>query len=92
MPLTENLDWFLSSDEFATAATYNSTTVYVILDKEYFEEGGISGFQPIAHGKASDFSAATPGTSTITINSVAYVIQEIHNDGQGFTSLILEEQ
>lgn len=92
MPLTENSDWFLSDSDFAYAATFNSSTVYVILDKEYTEEGGISGSIPIAFGKASDFSSATPGTSTITINSVVYVIQEIHNDGIGFTSLILEEQ
>ena len=87
MAFTEDYTDFLS--DFASTASWNSTTISGILDKQYIESGMIQGNAPTFLVKTSDISAIAQGQS-ITIASVAYTIREYHADGAGMTLLILE--
>ncbi len=89
MAFTENLDAFLSVDEFAVSATLGASTFSVIFDRAHLESLGISATQPVAVAKTSDVSSATRGTS-ITINGTAYTVMDNQPDGTGMTTLLLE--
>lgn len=79
MAFTEDLDAFLSTDDFGIAATYDAaaanTTVNVIHDAAYLEQLGIAGTRPAAMGKALDFPAASAVGKTLTIGAVTYTIK-----------------
>lgn len=89
MPITEDLDAFLS--DFGIAATYNgATAVLVIFDRAYLSAlTGVAGTNPVALGKASDF--ASPVGKTLAIGATTYTIQnsEPQDDG-AFVLLQLE--
>jgi len=103
MAFTEELDSFLNTDDFATAATYtplgiggSPSTVNVIFDREYIEilvgTPGIEGDEPIALGKASDFpNAKKIQGDTLFINLINYKIVNTKPDGTGMILLVLEE-
>lgn len=75
--------------DFAVSATYGSTTVQGILDKEYIETGRVQGFAPVFTFIESELTGITQGAA-ITVNSIAYTIGEYHTDGTGLMRLILE--
>ncbi len=90
----DRLDFF-STDDFALAATIGGSTVYGIFDNEYlaFEVEGVAvaSNNPTFLCRASDLPAITYGTTTATINAIAYVIVEEKPDGTGITLLELRE-
>jgi hypothetical protein len=71
---TEDLDAFLSADDFAIAATLQGGgTVNVIFDRAVLNDLGIAGTSPQALAKASAVSTANVG-QTLTISGTAYTI------------------
>lgn len=92
--LTNDLDIFLNSNEFAIDITYNSTTIQGVFDAEFSSavegEMGIESTVPQVLVKTSDVSSAVHG-ETMTINSVVYNIIGIHPDGTGMTLILLSE-
>lgn len=89
MAFTEDLDAFLSTDDFAVTATLGASTFSVIFDRAHLESLGISTTQPVLVAKTSDVSSATRGTS-ITVNGTAYTVMDNQPDGTGMSTLILE--
>lgn len=92
MPFTEDLSAFLSTDDFATAATYDSSTaVNVIFDRAFIETLGMTNTNPVAMGKASDFPEGSAVGKTLLIGSTTYTIRgrEPLDDG-AFVLLQLE--
>jgi len=85
---SEDLDVFFNPAEFASAATYNGVTaVNVIFDAAYLEQFGVSGTNPVALGKASDFAASAVG-KTLLIGAVTYTIRGRENQDDGSTVLL----
>lgn len=98
MPFTEDLTVFLQTADFATAATYKllgigtGTTVNVIFDEASQDHLGIAGTNPVALGRASDFSAFT-NTDTLTIGATVYRITDLQPQDDGaMVELQLEKQ
>lgn len=93
MPFTEDLDGFLSTSDFAYAATLQGgSTVNVIFDEDYVSAmGEVVSSNPACLAKASAISTSNVGQS-LTINSVAYTIRarELVDDGS-FVRLQLEK-
>ncbi len=91
--LTDDISTMLQTSDFATAATYNSGTINIIFDEEFFghDAGGtitVDGKEPIAYCRTSDVSNAIQG-STITISSVGYTVTSVEPDQTGMTILRL---
>ena len=91
--LTDDLDGFLQTDDFASAATFDGSTINVILDREFLAqtvngEVGIESTRPIVHCKASDVESATHG-DRIKIGTQRYRIDGIEPDNTGFTVMVL---
>ena len=100
MPFTENLNAFFQVGDFATASTYKAggigtgVTVNVIFDRAALEGllGGMNSTNPVALGKASDFSGFT-NTDTLTINGTVFRITQSLPQDDGATVLLqLEDQ
>ena len=96
--MTEDLDVFLATDEFATAMTYKvggvgaGSTVNVIFDEPEQEHLGISGTRPTAIGKATDFASAG-NTDTLTSGATVYRIVDVAPIADGaLVELQLEKQ
>jgi len=91
---------FFEADDFAVTASYtpsggSATNINGIFDNEYFEAdaGGTIGIaiqQPRFQCQTSNVSSAAEGDA-ITINSVAYTIRIVQDDGTGVTTLVLEQ-
>lgn len=91
---------FFDADDFGVAATFtpsggSATTVNGIFDKDYIavDAGGsvpVALEEPKFICKTSDVSTAAEGDA-IVINTVNYTVKVVENDGQGVTTLILEE-
>ena len=92
--LTNDLDVFLNSDEFAVDVTYLAGTIQGIFDAPFKSavegEMGIESTLPQVLVKTSDVASAVHG-QTMTINSVVYQISGIQPDGTGMTSILLSE-
>lgn len=86
--MIEDLGVFI--DDFAQAATIDGETVYVILDKEYIEVGGVNTFAPMVTCLTADIPNAAEGTTVITGGVTYYVIGR-QDDGLGMTQLVLEK-
>ncbi len=83
---------FFDTDDFAVVATINSVSVNGQFGNEYLEISDIAGTQPVFTCRTLDLDAIAPTvsrSSTITIASVNYTIQNIEADGTGITVLIL---
>jgi len=90
---------FVDVDDFGTAATYtpsggSAATVNGIFDNEFIEVDagggvGVALVQPRFHCRTADVSSAAEGDA-ITIDSVAYTVRIVQDDGTGMTVLILE--
>jgi hypothetical protein len=96
---TEDLTAFFDTDDFATSATYTSyggspATVKVIKDEAFLARLDVYATNPVAFGKASDFSAvAANGQDTLLIGSTTYRIKSIEPQDDGSTVLLqLEKQ
>lgn len=83
MPFAEDLLAYLSTDDFATAATYNSATVYGIFERQYLDQLQVQTSAPTFLGRKSDFAALAQG-QTMTINSVTYTVNSFEHDPHGF--------
>lgn len=90
---------FLDVDDFGTTASYtvqggSAVNITGIFDNEHIEVDatgtvGVSVQQPRFMCRTADVSSATEGDD-ITINSVAYKIRVVQDDGTGMTNLLLE--
>lgn len=89
---TEDLNAFLDTAGHAVDATYNgATAVKVIFDEAALSLDGISGTNPVAVGKASDFPAASAIGKTLLIGARSFVIRQVDPlDDGSFTQLQLE--
>ena len=81
--------------DFGVTATISYKAVTGIFDNEFYpvDMGGIEveSNQPVFACRTADLPSITIGTTTCTIDSVAYVILSNHPDGTGMTSLRLRE-
>lgn len=85
---------FLAVDDFGTAASYGGGTVNGIFDNDFIEVEtgagvGVALQQPRFQCRTADVPTAAEGDS-ITINSIAYTIRIVQDDGTGMTVLVLE--
>lgn len=92
---TEDLSDFLDETYgFAVSATIGASSVSGIFDNAYFGADfgvDVAGSKPSFMCKVAGLPSITVGTTTITINSVAYTIVDDQPDGQGMTVLTLRE-
>lgn len=99
MAFTEDLAAFIDTDDFALAATYNGSTVSLILDRAYSENVmGEIGFQS-AITRATLETSVVPSAAqgdTVVVSGTTYKVIEVEVDppeiGQGFTIVRLEKQ
>lgn len=97
-------DFTVFFTDFGVTATPNAGDPFsVIFDRAHIEAmgGTISGTQPIALAMSADVSALVPRTNTLVIagsdhhpvrvGNVTYKIQDIEPDGNGLSTLLLEE-
>jgi len=91
MAMTEDLDVFLDTDDFATEATINSATVLGILGNEFVQVDFVESSKPAFECKSSDITGIAHG-DTVTVGSDSYKVRGIQPDGTGMTKLILELQ
>ena len=91
---------FFDADDFGVAATFtpsggSASTVNGIFDKDYIavDAGGsvpVALEEPKFICKTSDVSTAAEGDSLV-IDAVNYTVKVVESDGQGVTTLIIEE-
>ncbi len=85
---------FLSADDFGTAATIGSATVYGIFDDAYesvnIATGEITMTAPRFLCRTADVTSVAQGTA-VTIGGVAYKVINIEPDGTGMTALALSK-
>lgn len=90
----EDLDAFLQSEDFATAALWSASNGYIvgILSEGYAQSGlgpGLEATSPIFSCKSADVEGVEHG-QTITIDQVAYTVRGVQPDGTGWTRLVLQ--
>jgi hypothetical protein len=89
--MTEDLDEFLDTDDFAVPGTIGASTVNGIFDNGYGEAlDYAAGTKPTFLCKTADLPSITEGTTTVTIGGTAYVIAKRQPDGHGLETLVLE--
>lgn len=95
-----DLAGYFDTDAHGVSATItiggSSSTISVILNKEYFaiDPGmgiDVEGTQPVVTGRTSDMSGVD-NEDTIVIDSITYNIVSVQPDGTGVTALVLEQQ
>jgi hypothetical protein len=91
----DDLAEFVDLGTLGTVATYNSTTINVVFTDNYVSITGgtvdIEGTYPVALCRTVDVSGVAHG-STLTINSIAYVVIGVQpNLTAGTTKLILNQ-
>jgi len=90
MPMTEDFTAFFDTDEHATAATYNASTVNGIMEDQFVEVNGMEATKPTFLCAEADVSGIAHGSS-ITINAIVYSVVGHQPDGTGLILLILQE-
>lgn len=75
----------------AVATLPGGAQVAVIFDNGYAQSlgGMVESSMPSCQIASTDAAALVQG-SAITINTVAYQVKEVHQDGTGITTLVLE--
>jgi endonuclease YncB( thermonuclease family) len=96
MPFVEDLDEFLSVDDFADAATYTPSggspaTISGIFDGEYVEPLSTESAAPAFGCKASDVPSVADGDA-LHVRGEDYLVRTVQPDGQGWVVLKLELQ
>ncbi len=90
--ITEDLTAFLNTSDFALTVTVAGAEVAVIFDNGY--QAAVNGFAesaaPSITGRTSDLSRLVQG-SAVTVSAVAYKVAQVHPDGTGISTLILEK-
>ena len=86
----------LDTDDFAVTATLTGgSTAKGIFEDEYealdFDGVVVGSTAPTFTCRTTDLPSITLGTTTATINSVAYVITESRPDGTGMSTLRLRD-
>lgn len=93
MAFVEDLTEFLDTEDgFAVSVVLDGTTINVIFDHEYIDDGRVSGELPMLKGQASDFASAAEGTSIVVISGVSYLVQVIQPDGTGWAEVVIAKQ
>lgn len=89
--MTEDLDAFLDTDDFAVAATVGASTVNGVFDNGHAEVlEHYAGTKPTFLCTEDSLPALTLGVSTIVISSTTYLIVGRMPDGFGLVTLVLE--
>lgn len=89
MPFAEDHSQFLDTDDFATSATYNGSTINGIFDDEYVEGlDMVESTGPQFLVRSSDVAGIAHGAELV-INSVTYTVVGVKPDGTGMTTLEL---
>ena len=97
---TADLAGYFDTDAHGISAVItiggSSSTINVILNKEYFaiDPGtgiDVEGTNPVCTGTSSDMSGVD-NEDTIVIDSVTFNIISVEPDGVGITALVLEQQ
>lgn len=91
--MTEHLDAFFSTSEFASTVTLDSVAVQAIFDAPY-AAGAVGGFgmastQPTLTLPTANVPADPVG-KTAVVNSINYTVAAHEPDGTGVSRLILE--
>lgn len=87
--LDEDLDDFLSTDDFGTAATIGAAALNVIFDAAYLEGLlGVAGTNPIALAKTSDVPSAVIGQLIVITGKGTYKITNVKAVDDGAFSLL----
>lgn len=89
--ITEPLDAFLNTAEFAETATFGATPIVGIFDNAFADAMGIAGSAPVFQCKSTDAASLSPGTSTLTIRSSSYLVIGVEADGTGISLVRLQE-
>ena len=90
MAFAEDLDEFLSTDDFAITVTIGAASVAAIFDNEAADALMAAGTQPVLTVKSSDVSATARGTAVV-VNGTNYTVAKIEPDGTGLSRVILEK-
>ena len=90
MPMTEDFTAFFDTDEHATAATYNASTVNGIFEDQFVSVGGIESSKPTFTCAEADVTGIKNG-DTLIVNSVDYKVVGTQPDGTGMMFLVLQE-
>jgi hypothetical protein len=92
--LTNDLEIFLNSDEFAVDVTYLGDTIQGIFDDEFSSavqgEMGVESTVPQVLVRTSDVPNVAH-SQEMTINSTVYKVIGIQPDGTGMTLLLLSK-
>lgn len=90
--ITEDITAFLNPSDFAVTVTVAGAEVAVLFDNGY--QAALNGFAessaPYIMGKTSELASLVQG-SAVTVESVAYKVTQVHPDGTGMSTLILEK-
>ena len=83
---------FFDTDEFAVSATYGASTINVVFDNAWIEDGpgtaGIASRRAMVLALELDMPSVAAG-QTLIIGGTTYTIVEVHPDGAGMLSLQL---
>jgi len=88
---SEDLSIFMDTEDFATAADINGSTVNGILGNEFVQVDYVESKAPAFECAAADVVGVAHG-DTVTISSDSYKVRGIQPDGTGLVKLIMELQ
>ena len=94
MAFTEDLaPYFDTANGFAVAATFDGASpVSIIFDNAFLEGAGISGSDPVALGKASDFPEGSTIGKTLQIGATTWTIRDRQPRDDGALVVLQLEQ
>lgn len=77
--------------DFGEDVTVGGSSFTAILDREYVEAGGVSGYAPVLTCRQADHeSVSLAAGDAATIDGADYIVREIHDDGTGMSQIIME--
>ena len=84
-------EFFDTTEGFAQAATFSTTTVSLIFDNAFADDLNVKGSLPVATARTADITGLSEG-ATLPINAVAYTVMEKKADGTGTSVIVLQSQ
>ena len=90
--ITEDIGAFINTSDFSVTVTVAGADVPVLFDNGY--QAALSGYAesalPSIVGATADLASLVHG-STVTVSDVDYKVTQVHPDGTGISTLILEK-